>query len=167
MALSLNLCLSCNDDFYPMENDPLNNGDYINCYNEKEGYYLDLDNNNSLFKKCYYTCETCEINGDNITHNCLKCNSNYSFKIKNDSNNYSNCYNSLDINFIKYFEGSNYTTEEINKKIYEQIIDYIENFDISEKEEKIIEGKGNYSFHLTTLDKELDIIEGKNNNSNK
>ena len=33
-ALSLNLCLSCNNNFYPIENDPLNTGIYINCYKE-------------------------------------------------------------------------------------------------------------------------------------
>ena len=33
-SLNLNLCLSCNDNFYPMEKDPLNKGDYINCYKE-------------------------------------------------------------------------------------------------------------------------------------
>ena len=89
-SLNLNLCIKCNDNFYPMENDPINEGDYINCYDEMEGYYLDHDD--SLFKKCYYTCEACEIRGDNKTHNCLKCNSffNYSIEI---NNKYFNCYN--------------------------------------------------------------------------
>jgi len=97
----------------------------------------------------------------------LKCNSFYSFEIKNKENNYLNCYDSLDSNFIKYLEDSNYTAEEINEKIYEQIIYYIKNFEITEGKEKIIEGKDNYSFHLTTLQNEIDSLEGKNNDSNK
>ena len=48
----------------------------------------------------------------------MKCNSFYSFEIKNKENNYLNCYDSLDSNFIKYLEDSNYTAEEINEKIY-------------------------------------------------
>ena len=97
----------------------------------------------------------------------MKCNSFYSFEIKNKENNYLNCYDSLDSNFIKYLEDSNYTAEEINEKIYEQIIYYIKNFEITEGKEKIIEGKDNYSFHLTTLKNEIDSLEGKNNDSNK
>lgn len=42
-----NLCISCNRSFYPKENDPLNIGTYINCYQDLEGYYLEpIDNNN-------------------------------------------------------------------------------------------------------------------------
>ena len=56
-----------------MESDPSNLGEYFNCYNEAPyGYYL--DKNELLYKKCYYTCETCEIKGGNEFHNCLKCN---------------------------------------------------------------------------------------------
>ena len=232
-ALSRNLCLSCNEHFYPKENDPLYTGIYFNCYKEIKGYYIDL--NDSLFKKCFYTCKTCEIKGDNITHNCLKCNSNYNYSFQINISNYFNCYNhsiyddtpdfttnsliisdtvilnettsinlssfltyeyeylnetskfevstfpinesyleetyketsKIDVLIIGYFNDSNYTAEEINEKIYEQIVDFIENFDMSKGDEKIVEGKDNYSFHLTTLDKELDVIEGKNNNTNK
>ena len=48
----------CNDNYYSIENDPLNVVKYFDCYNETpNGYYLDI--NNLLYKKCYYTCETC------------------------------------------------------------------------------------------------------------
>ena len=78
-ALNNKLCTKCNVNYYPMENDLLNIGEYFNCYNETpEGYYLDI--NNSLYKKCYYTCKTCEINGDDEFHNCLKCNTDYIFE---------------------------------------------------------------------------------------
>ena len=46
-----NLCLKCEDGAYQMENDALNNGEYINCYKELKGYYL--DKNDSLYKKVF------------------------------------------------------------------------------------------------------------------
>ena len=52
VALINNLCTKCNDNYYQMENDPSNLGEYFNCYNETpNGYYL--DRNDSLYKKCY------------------------------------------------------------------------------------------------------------------
>ena len=98
VPLSKNLCTKCNNGYYPVENDPLNVGEYINCYKELKGYYL--DKNDLLYKKCYYTCDTCEKNGDNFTHNCLTCNGNYSFQII--FNNYFNCYKNC--NYYYYFD---------------------------------------------------------------
>ena len=40
--------------------------------------------------KCYYTCETCDIKGNDIIHNCLSCNANYSVNFTFD--NYNNCF---------------------------------------------------------------------------
>ena len=91
-ALNKSLCIKCNKDYYQIENDSSNIEKYINCYKEPKGYYL--DKNDSLYKKCYYTCEECEIKGDNITHNCLECNSNFSVKI--NFNNKTNCYKKCD-----------------------------------------------------------------------
>jgi len=89
LVLNKELCTKCNDNYYPMENDSLNLGEYFNCYNETpEGYYLDTID--KLYKNCYYTCKTCELKGDNEFHNCLKCNSDFNFSI--NKNNYINCY---------------------------------------------------------------------------
>ena len=44
VALNNNLCTYCNEDYYQMENDPSNLGDYFNCYSELKGYYLDIKN---------------------------------------------------------------------------------------------------------------------------
>ena len=99
--LKENLCLKCNIDHYPIENDNYTNIEgYIKCYKEPFEYYL--DKNESIYKKCYETCEICEIKGDNITHNCIKCKENYPYNIT--KNNYSNCYQ----NFI-YNDNINYT----------------------------------------------------------
>ena len=58
VALNKELCTKCNNNYYQIQKDPLNLGEYFNCYNETpNGYYLDT--NDKLYKKCYYTCETC------------------------------------------------------------------------------------------------------------
>ena len=102
IALKLNLCNKCNYNYYPKENDESNYGEYINCYEEINGYYL--DKNNSIFKRCFGTCETCEIEGNSENHNCLKCNSDFPFKI--NISNYYNCY----VNCSHYyFENKNFS----------------------------------------------------------
>ena len=81
VAFNKQLCTKCNNNYYKMENDPLNLGEYFNCYNETpNGYYFDTNDN--MYKKCYDTCETCGIKGDNEFHNCLKCNNKFNFQIK-------------------------------------------------------------------------------------
>ena len=57
-ALRRGSCTKCNDNYYQKENDILNTGEHINCYKDPEGYYL--DEINLIYKKCYYTCKTCE-----------------------------------------------------------------------------------------------------------
>ena len=77
--------------------------DYIsNSYNN----YSNIDENaasNLLDKECYYTCKTCEIMGDNKSHNCLECNSDFYFRI--NFNNYINCYKSCE--YYYYFDNDN------------------------------------------------------------
>ena len=96
IALNKGLCEKCNINYYPKENDPLNLGEYINCYKELEGYYLD----NNIFKQCYYSCKTCNISGNIKNHNCLECNENYTYEINNS--NYINCYENC--SYYHYFD---------------------------------------------------------------
>ena len=100
ISLNERLCLKCNDDYYEKENDTDNNG-YIKCYKDPLGYYLD----NNIYKKCYHTCKECEINGNNIIHNCIKCDDNFSKGIIN-INNYYNCYENC--SYYHYFNNNNY-----------------------------------------------------------
>ena len=88
VALNKQKCLQCNINYYPIENNLNDLGEYINCYKKPKGYYL--DKNYSIYKKCYERCEICEIKGDNITHNCLECISDYLFSV--NISNYLNCY---------------------------------------------------------------------------
>ena len=107
VAIALDLCNKCNDNYYPKENDDLNYGEYIECYNEINGYYV--DKTNSIFKKCFHTCETCDKGGNAENHNCILCNNNFPFGIK--MNNYFNCY--FNCSFYYYFDvGNNYHCTE-------------------------------------------------------
>ena len=99
-----NICNKCNSNFYPKEDNLSTNDSNTNCYKNPKGYYL--DNNDSIYKKCYFSCESCSIKGNNVTHNCLSCNLNFSFEIKNNDN-YKNCY--TECKYYYYFDNeSNY-----------------------------------------------------------
>ena len=89
VSLNKNLCTKCNYNYYKKENDLFNIGEYINCFKDPEGYYLDLKD--SLYKKCFYSCKSCEIEGNNITHNYLLCNREFPIEL-NFNNTYLNCY---------------------------------------------------------------------------
>ena len=107
------LCISCNKYYYPMENDPSNIGTYINCYNNLEGYYLDKsDENHYIYKLCFERCKSCEIGGDVLNHNCIECNSNYSFGIS--KNNYTNCY--INCSYYYFFDdyGNYHCTDDFS-----------------------------------------------------
>ena len=99
VALSNNLCTKCNDNYYQKEDDPTNLGEYINCFKDPEGYYLE----NNLYKKCYYTCKLCDKGGNDINHNCIECNENFLLGIK--KNDYFNCYKNC--SYYHYFDNNN------------------------------------------------------------
>ena len=104
VPLMKNMCTKCNVDYYQIEDDMENLGEYINCYKDPEGYYLDL--NAEIYRRCYYTCKTCEIKGNNLYHNCKLCKEEYPVGIIfNDTNNYKNCYR--ECNNYYFFECEN------------------------------------------------------------
>ena len=78
------LCNSCNTGYYKEENDPSNTGGLIACYKDPEGYYF--DEVYSLYRKCYYTCKTCDKKGDSSNHNCLECKANIACMLSNYAN---------------------------------------------------------------------------------
>ena len=143
VALNNSLCSKCNTNYYPKENDPLNQGKYFNCYYQSEGYYLEQ----GLYKDCYYTCKKCDIKGNNITHNCKKCNKNFFFIIMNN-NGYFNCYE----NFNYY---NNIINNQINAtgKSNEEEIKYYDNILKSVEDEFTSK-----DYDTSNLDNELDDI---------
>ena len=99
------LCSKCSKSFnyYPIESDYPKIEENIYCSKEIKGYYL--DNNESLYKKCFDSCESCEIKGDNTSHNCLKFKGDFPFQIQSFINNYTNCYNKC--SYYHYFDNDN------------------------------------------------------------
>ena len=106
------LCTSCNEGYYPLYNDPKNEGDFFDCYQLFEGYYLDKINEIFYYQKCYSSCETCDKEGNDKYHNCIKCNVEYELEI--EFNEYKNCYNKCD-NYY-YLDDNNklYCTNKLN-----------------------------------------------------
>ena len=88
-SLNNDLCISCNDGYYPMLNDKSNKGNFINCYNGNMDYYF-LDFDTKLYQPCYYSCKTCDKKGNSLNHNCLTCNDEFSYGIKIQEG--INCY---------------------------------------------------------------------------
>ena len=89
-SFNLNLCITCNDGYYPKENDVNNINSFIDCYQSLEGYYLDNNNNSPIYKLCYESCSKCSIGGNVFNHNCNECKPEYYFEL--NKNGYKNCY---------------------------------------------------------------------------
>ena len=67
-----------------------------------------LDNDTNL--KCYDSCETCDIPGDNKTHHCKTCKKEYPFRLK--KYNYINCYEFCHYNIYDEINDIYYCLEE-------------------------------------------------------
>ena len=101
LPLNDTFCSECNPGYYPIKNDIYSYNDkYFKCYENPKGYYL--DNDESKYKKCFITCKTCEIKGDNNIHNCIECDDKYKYPTK--INNYLNCYENC--NCYQYFDNN-------------------------------------------------------------
>ena len=89
----------CGNNFYEIYNDTNNNNSFINCFPNREGFYLDYNNTNLQYKPCYLTCKTCDKEGNYINHNCIECSNKY--KMELNISNYLNCFNSCDNYYYK------------------------------------------------------------------
>ena len=126
-----------------------------------------MDNNNNIYKKCYYTCKECNKNGNNTMHNCLKCNDNYLYEIiKNNSTNcYEKCsyYHFFDLNNNYHCTINSSCPEEYSKLLLDKkecvmemkniinniIINYEKNATVEKTKEEEIEY---YDIILETLE---------------
>ena len=119
-SLEYDLCESCNDEYYPKENDPTNKAPWINCYHEPENYYLD----NEKYKQCYESCKYCTKKGDYEKQYCTSCNKNNSFGILMDDSDDSlyNCY--PDCPYYYFFDNKTYncTIEDKCPSNYSKLI---------------------------------------------
>jgi len=122
-SIKQNLCISCNDDYYPKYNEINNVNSFIDCYHSPEGYYLDEINGVKFYKSCYKSCKKCNKSGNEANHNCIECNENYHFEI--NFGDYKNCYNKCSYYYYHDKKTNIYhcteiqkCTEEYNKLIY-------------------------------------------------
>ena len=96
-SLNVGLCLTCETGYHPKSDDIYN---YTKCYKDPPKYYFDINNN--IYKPCYPSCEKCYGDGNDDFHNCIICDSNHTFTIKNLINN---CYESC--TYYYYFYNNN------------------------------------------------------------
>ena len=134
------ICTQCGNNYALKVNDNNNNKSHVYCYQLSEGYYI---NNEDMFIiQCYPTCLTCDKGGNDLEHNCIKCNGNYPFFKK--IGNYMNCYNESfnDINIdttVLLINNNKEITYEVNKSNIE-IIDNENNKELTyELKKSIIE----------------------------
>ena len=106
------LCISCNEGYYQKYDEMNIYESYIECYQSPEGYYLDINDNELFYKKCYETCQTCNMSGNETLHNCIECNPSYFYEIK--YNKYKNCYmNCYNYHYFNKETNTYYCTENM------------------------------------------------------
>ena len=109
--LNNDLCISCNDGYYPKYNDDTNIDEFINCYKDPDGYYLD----NNIYKPCYSTCKKCYGNGNSNNNNCIQCYNNYTLINDTDIKVIkNNCY--IKCEYYYYFDTFNIYSCTLEKK---------------------------------------------------
>ena len=141
-SLEQNLCITCNDGYYPKFEDINKNISYIDCYQSPEGYFLD----SGFYKSCYESCKICDKGGNNINHNCIECNNNYNYEI--NINGYKNCYiynNSTNLSKILNKFLMSYEPEKENSQVI--------------KSDEIV-------YHISNSKNELELLKNRSNNIN-
>ena len=149
-SINKNLCISCNNNFYTKINDISNISPYINCYNEIEGYYLDIN----VFRPCYSSCKQCKNSGNENHHNCIGCIEGDIFI--EDKGHENNCYKECPYSY--YFDESNkYNCIALSTKTKEELIDNIDSLIIDKEPNKIYFSTGeDYSVIIKPIDAFVD-----------
>ena len=93
-SLLQDLCISCNNPYYPIY-DNNNKNSYIKCFKNPKGYYLD---ENKHYQKCYSSCDYCSGEGDENYHNCIQCSQDFLYELHFNSINTINCYQECEFN---------------------------------------------------------------------
>ena len=99
-----NLCVTCNDGYFPMKNDTNNIGSFINCYNNDtipDGYYY--NNDEEQYEPCHNNCLKCSGEGNDTDNKCTICK--YNKVLLKNKNNIENCY--LNCSYYYYFDANN------------------------------------------------------------
>ena len=110
----INLCKKCNTEkgYYPLNaEEDLTQNEYYDCYNEttvpKGCYY---DNENKVYKLCYFSCQSCNYGGDGYQNNCTSCKNNQI--LKPDIPNSTNCVTKCE--YLYFYQNNNYKCTKID-----------------------------------------------------
>ena len=137
-----NLCSTCNDGYYPKEDEPKNNG-LFNCYNSStilKNYFLNTET--SQYELCFANCGSCNAKGTSLLdQKCIDCKDETYEKLNNDDNCYKICEN-----YYYFDENKNYIclNEKKCKPGYKLIDDTNKCIDEC-KNDKIFESKYEYN----------------------
>jgi len=105
-SFNKNLCTKCEEGYYPFYDYNKEYYRYFHCTKSPIGYYF--DNEASVYKLCYSSCETCEKSGNETEHNCKTCKYGFNFEIHFTI--YKNCY--MNCSFYHYYDsGISYCTK--------------------------------------------------------
>ena len=107
LSITFNLCETCGKNYSQLyDNNNLYNNSEINCTKQIS---------------CYYSCKSCDKEGNITYHNCIECNDNYNYIL--NISNYFNCYNICDYYYYtdiysnKTYCTQNYTCPENYNKL--------------------------------------------------
>ena len=105
------------DNYFCLDNKcSENNFNSEECLNGKpRGYYY--DSSDQIYKKCFYSCDSCYGEGSSTSHNCKTCKENYKLIYEN------NCYEIC--KYYYYFDNNNNyhcTLDKICPKEYSKLI---------------------------------------------
>ena len=85
-------CIKCKTGYYPIyDNVSGYDPPFKKCYTNLEEYFL---SNYKAYKRCYHSCQSCGVEGDELHHNCKECKFDYFFEMTFPNSNYINCYES-------------------------------------------------------------------------
>ena len=165
-AYTKNLCTKCNDDYYQKERNSRNTGKFFDCYKEQSGFYLEKDN--SLYRACYHTCETCKEREADSNHKCTICKTNYIYlpiryslidilkeinSIPKDEEELNQYYDKILETIENYFSFEIYDTSNIDKGIEDIIpIDKMHIILTTSENQKNNTNDGNYTTNNTLID---------------
>ena len=150
-SISKNLCISCNNNYYPKINDNSNISPHINCYKDLDGHYLD----NNIYKPCYSSCKKCKSLGNEKHHDCLECNKEYIFI--DDKGHENNCYKECPYSYF-LDESNKYICIMLSTRKKEEIIDDFDSLIIGKDPNQtyILNGE-DYSIIIKPIDEYIDI----------
>ena len=122
-SLEHDLCETCNNGYYPKDDDKIYNVSWRNCYQNPEKYFF----NDDKYSRCYPSCRYCKEGGDHDYHKCLNCSDECSFAVPKKTtegeilyNCYPNCtyYYYFDDNKTYHCTEDNKCPDDYGKLIY-------------------------------------------------